>query len=342
VLQLAAVALILRSERRSATVGAAGLCTVAILTKLSAVWAPLAIGTWLLLRNRRRLGLFAPSLLLLLAASTAMFQVVSDGRMLTNLQEVAFAGVGGPSAVLRSPTRILSLVADGAPLLLILVPFAVGAALRGRRGISLWVISLLWALLVLVVVMADVGALHNHLLDVIVLTLLVVGEVWVAVQPAPGRTSVIGAFLAVAVFWGVIASLLLEVRPDVEQAIRSRSDGTSPRYDPHPLAGTIAPSDTLLSEDPYIPVALGRRPVALDAWMLVRIGRKHPGWISDLAARIEARRFDWIVLVYPLSFRGWYSLEHFGDEIAEAIRTGYRFHGRLDGFYLYTPAGRAS
>ena len=154
VFQLAAVALIQRSTRSAATLGAAGLCTLAIVTKLSAVWAPLAIGTWLLLRNRRQLVVFTAALLLLLAATTALFQIVSDGRMLTNLQEVAFAGVGGPSGLLRSPTRILSLVADGAPLLLILVPFALaGTVLRGRRGMSLWFISLVWALLVLVVVM---------------------------------------------------------------------------------------------------------------------------------------------------------------------------------------------
>lgn len=170
------------------------------------------------------------------------------------------------------------------------------------------------------------------------LTLLVVGAFWAEVQPVSARTTVIGAVFALAVLWGVGASLLLELRPDVEQAIRARSDGASPRYDPHPLAGTIAASDGLLSEDPYIPVALGRRPVVLDAWMLQRLGRKHPGWISDLAARMEARQFDWIVLAYPLSFRGWYSEQHFGDEIAEAIRTGYRFDGRKDGYYLYAPA----
>src|SRR5215203_3004100 len=121
VFQLAAVALIQRSTRSAATLGAAGLCTLAIVTKLSAVWAPLAIGTWLLLRNRRQLVVFTAALLLLLAATTALFQIVSDGRMLT---------------------------------------------------------------------------------------------FWAEVQPVSARTTVIGAVFALAVLWGVGASLLLELRPD--------------------------------------------------------------------------------------------------------------------------------
>jgi hypothetical protein len=213
----------------------------------------------------------------------------------------------------------------------------IGRALTAGLIIAALVTFLAWGFLALVHVddRYHVGWVEGSR---IALTRSAVSGVLPAVQPASGCTSVIGALLAVAVLWGVSASLLLELRPDVEQAIRARSDGTSPSYDPHPLAGTIAAGDALLSEDPYIPVALGRRPVVLDAWMLLRFRRKHPGWISDLAARIEARQFDWIVLAYPLSFRGWYSQQHFGDQIAEAIRTGYRFDGRKDGYYLYAPA----
>jgi hypothetical protein len=343
VLQIAAVALMQRSQRPVATIGSAGLCALAILTKLTAVWAPLAIGVWLLLRDRRRLRLFAPPLLLLLAAEVVLCQALSDGRMLTNLREVAFAGVGGASGFVQSPMRVLSLVADGAPIVLILVPFAfVGVVMRGRQGISIWLISLLCALVVLLVVMADTGALYNHLLDLVVLTLIVAGELWAAFEPSPCRMSVIGVTLTMVVIWGLASSFLLEVRPDLEEAAREIVGGTPARYDPHPLAHEIAPGDTLLSEDPYVAVSLGRRPVVLDAWTLLRIGRKHPVWTSDLAERIEARQFDRIVLVYPISFEGWYSQTHFGAPIADAIRTSYRFGERRDGYYVYVPARRAT
>ena len=89
-----------------------------------------------------------------------------------------------------------------------------------------------------------------------------------------------------------------------------------------------------------MPVSLGRRPVILDAWMFRRTATKHPRWISDLAKRIRAHEFDRIVLVSPLSDRGWYSEIHFGDTIADAIRADYRLDGLRDGYYVYVPVAR--
>jgi len=342
--QLGAVALVQHSTRRAATVGAAALCTVAILTKLSAVWAPLAIGAWLLLGDRRRLQVFVPSFLVLLTATVAAVQVASGGEMLTNLREVAFAGTGGPFGLLRSPLHLLGLAADSAPLLLVLAPFALvgGATVRGSGRISIWYVSLLSALAVLLVVMADRGALHNHIIDLVVLTVLVVGEVWHAVQPPISRSSLMGATLAAALLWGVATSFLLEMWPDVRQTVVAVARGTSSeRNNPHPLAGEVGPTDTVLSEDPYVPVSLGRHPVVLDAWVFRRVATKHAPWVSDLAERIQAHEFDRIVLVYPLSFRGWYSEIHFGDTIADAIRSDYQLDGLRDGYYVYVPRARA-
>lgn len=342
-LQLAAVGLIRYSPRSSATIGSAGLCALAVIMKLTALWAPLAIGVWLVFRDRRRLSLFAPLLLVLIAAEGGLLEILSSGRMLTDLREVTFAGVGGASGFVQSPMRVLSLVADGAPLVLILVPFAfVGLVARGRQAVSIWLVSLFCALASLLVVMADTGALYNHLIDVVVLTLVAAGDLWATIERQSRRMSVLGATLSMVVVWGVAASFLLEVRPDVEEAAREVRGSSAPtRYEPHPLAHELA-GKTLLSEDPYIPVSLNQRPVVLDAWMLLRLGTKHPVWISDLARRIAAHRFDRIVLVYPVSFEGWYRTTHFGAPIANAIRTSYRLRGRRDGFYIYFPAHRGT
>lgn len=339
VLQLAAVGLIRYALRPAATVGSAALCALAVVAKLTAVWAPIAIVGWLLVRDRRRLRLFAPLLVLLLAAELGLLQALSDGRILTNLHEVAFAGVGGASGFVQSPMRVLALVADGAPLVLILFPLAfVGLVVRGRQAISIWLVSLLSALAVLLVVMADTGALYNHLIDLVVLTLVAVGDLWGWAEPSPRRVSVVGATLSAVVVWGLAASFLLEVRPDLEEAAREVVGSTPARYEPHPLANEIGGSDTLLSEDPYVPVSLGRRPVVLDAWTLLRVGRKHPAWIAELAERIEVRHFDRIVLVYPITFEGWYRKTHFGAPVGAAIRTSYRFAEQRDGYYVYVPS----
>jgi hypothetical protein len=341
VLQLAAVGLIAYGRRPSATAGSAALCALALVTKLTAVWAPLAIVAWLLVGDRRRLKLFVPLVVVLVVAELVLLQALSDGRMLTNLREVAFAGVGGASGFVQSPTRVLSLMADGAPIVLILFPLAfVGLVLRGREAVSIWLVSLLSALVVLLAVMADTGALHNHLVDVVVLTLIVTGELWATLGSSSRRMSAVGAALSVVVVWGLAASFLLVVRPDFEEAAREVVGNTPARYEAHPLAHEIGSRETLLSEDPYIPVSLGRRPVVLDAWTLLRLGRKHPSWTSDLAERIEARRFDRIVLVYPISFEGWYREAHFGPAVGAAIRAGYRLDEQQDGYYVYLPRRR--
>ena len=99
----------------------------------------------------------------------------------------------------------------------------------------------------------------------------------------------------------------------------------------------IHADEVVLSEDPYVPVSLGRTPLVLDAWALLRLGREHPEWTEDLARRIESREFDKIVLVYPITFRAWYSELHFGDTIASAIRRSYELDREADGYHVYIP-----
>jgi len=337
--QLGAVALIGGSKERRSTLLAAGLCTLAIASKLSAVWAPPAIVLWLLIRDRRRVLPFLGALALLLVATFALLQIVTDGRLLANLAELTFAGVGGVSDALRSPLRLLQLVVDGAPVLLVLAPFAlVGEPLiAGRSGLSIFYVALLTAILSLLVILSDRGTLHNHLLDITVLTFIVVGRVWsLSARGEPSR--VLPSLVAVAVLWGVGASAVVVVRPDLQAAAGSVFQGQDPSTDDRAeLAGEVGRHETLLAEDPYVPTSLGRTPVVLDAWVLLRLTRSHPGWVADLAGRIQDHAFDKIVLVYPITFEAWYRELHFGQVVSEAIRENYRFAGRRAGYYVYVP-----
>jgi hypothetical protein len=338
--QLGAVALVGSSKERRSTLLAAGLCTLAIASKLSAVWAPLAIFVWLLIRDRRRVLPFLGALVLFLLGTFALLQIVTDGRLLANLAELTFAGVGGVSDVLRSPLRLLELVMDGAPVLLVLAPFALFAEpiVAGRSGLSIFYVALLTALVILLVILSDRGTLHNHLLDISVLTFIVVGRVWsLSPRGEPSRTP-LPSLVAVAVLWGVGASAVVAVRPDLQAAVGSVIHGQDPSTDEDAeLAREVEPRDTLLAEDPYVPISLDRTPVVLDAWVLLRLSRSHPDWVADLAGRIQDQSFDKIVLVYPITFEAWYRELHFGQVISDAIRENYRFAGRLAGYYEYVP-----
>ena len=338
--QLGAVALVGSSKERRSTLLAAGLCTLAIASKLSAVWAPLAIFVWLLIHDRRRIVPFLGALAALLLSMFGLLQIVTDGRLLANLAELTFAGVGGISDVLRSPLRLLELVIDGAPVLLILAPFALFGEplIAGRSGLSMFYIGLLTAILSLIVILSDRGTLHNHLLDVTVLTLIVVGRVWsLSARGEPSRAP-LPSLVAVAVLFGVGASAVVVVRPDLWPAVGSVIHGQDPFSADHAeLARQVGPEDTLLAEDPYVAISLGRTPVVLDAWVLLRLTRSHPEWVAELADRIRDHAFDKIVLVYPITFEAWYRELHFGQVVSEAIRENYRFAGRRAGYYVYVP-----
>ncbi len=73
-----------KPERRSVMISGA-LCVLAILSKLSAVWALFAIAVWLFVRRRDDLAWFIGSFLLFLALSLTALQVASGGRMFASL-----------------------------------------------------------------------------------------------------------------------------------------------------------------------------------------------------------------------------------------------------------------
>lgn len=335
--QLGAIGLMAHRPGRSSSLWAAGLSVLAVLSKLSAVWAPLAILVWLFLRDRRELIWFLGSLLLLLGASLGALQLLSGGNAWTNFYELTFAGVSNAGAILRSPIRLVGMLSDSGPALVALGPFALlGALVSSRRHLGLYYLALLFATLTLLIILFDAGATQNHVLDVMVLTVLGVGGLVSEGQPNRTWKPMVSAAVALALVWSSGIFLTVDLRPDVLGAVRALR-GNGPARSP--LTGEISPSDRVLSENPYIPLSLGQfPPVVLDAWALLRLERRHPDWVNDLAQRIERHEFDVIILENSLDFRGWYSTIHFGSTIASAMRQNYRFEKQVGRYFVYVPA----
>jgi hypothetical protein len=341
-LQLVAVGIVARSLRPGAVVGAAGLAALALVSKLSALWAPLGIVVWLLLRDRRRLVWFVAAYVVFAAAFLLLFIALSEGRMVENVFGLASSGVAGLRSFLVAPYRLLHLLVSHAPAawaLLPLVGFAAWTALRQRQD-SIYVIGLLWALAILLFVLSDIGTGWNQLLDVIVLAALVLGEAAERMQvgmTAPTERSGVRAatVLALAVVWVVASGLAVTLVPAAQQAAANPG-----AYARAPLAGLATPRSSILSEDPYVPLSLGQTPVVLDPFMLLRLGRGQPEAVTTLAERIERREFDLVVLVVPLEplDQEWWQEYHFGPEIIQAVDRSYHFSSRVQGYYVYVPA----
>jgi hypothetical protein len=339
-LQIAALGLVARSSSRWAVAGAGALVALAFLTKVSAIWGLVAVAAYLLLRDRRKVPLFLGVAAAVAAASFAAVDLISEGRMHENLLEFAFAGGGGIRAmVLESPQKLVRLLEEDAAASWLLVPLALlgtGLALAERR-LTIYHLGLAAAVCSLLVVLADTGTDFNHLVDLVVLLAVVTGAFAVRVGTNGERDQVLSALILVVLVVALAGSYQVRLRSDTREAASMLLGGaTSPIYDPRPLEGLIQEGESVLSDDPFVPVSLGERPVIGDAFMLLRIADRHPEWRADLVRRIERHEFDKVVLTLPLDLTDdWWSDFHLGIEIATALAREYRPAGRVVGSYDY-------
>jgi hypothetical protein len=340
-LQVMAVWIVSSTTRSAGTVAAAALAALAFISKLSAIWAPLAIVVWLLARDRKRLAWFSAAYVCLAGGLLLVFAGISGGRIFENVFGLATTGITGLRSVVLSPYRIAHLMVQEATTAWAVFPIAAFAgwlALKERRA-SIYLLSLLFALAVLLVVLVDVGTGWNQLIDIVVLSAIVIGEVVARTRIDRGwleraAAGTVAVMLGLTLLWVTLSGFVVMLVPDVRAAVSGEAS-----YRDDPFAGVADASTSILSEDPYVPVSLGQVPVVLDAFMLLRFGQQHPGAIDDLIQRIDAREFDVVVLVVPLEplDQSWWREEDFGPEVVQAISRAYVFAGRTQGYYVYRP-----
>jgi hypothetical protein len=220
------------------------------------------------------------------------------------------------------------------------VPFALLGILAAWRSsaLTLYHHALAWSLLLTLVVFTDIGAGLNQLLDPAVLTVALVANFASSIQHERLGRAALSTALAVGVIWAGLSGVRGFV-PDLREAATSlRSGAPSPKYNPQPLASVVAAGDTLLAEDPGIPVLLGRAPIILDAFMLRRLDEAQPGMVDVLVARVEGGEFAYVALINPLDAEEpWWRDYHFGLRLVTALRRRYAFARTVDGYYLYQP-----
>jgi hypothetical protein len=335
--QLGAVALAERTTKRGGLVGAAALCTLAVLTKLSALWAAIAIGLWLLIYHRRQFLMFAGSFVGLLVASLAGLHLATTGRMAASFMELTFAGLEGHKTLAKATLGFLGLFQQFASVTWALFGFALLAMAVGimHKQVSIYQLSLVTAVIIVAVEMADYGTYQNHLLDLVVLTVVVIGGLWAQATSSTSSLWPLAAAIAIAVVWIGGSSYLLNLRIETMNALQ----GDRAAHSIGGLLEQLPQGATLLSEDPSIPLAQGQLPMVLDPWMVSRLEVRHPEWVGDLATRIDQKEFDVIVLLYRAdeAHEGWYESQ-FGNTVISAVRRHYRWTEQIAGYQLYLPA----
>ncbi len=334
--QLAALALVHR-QVRGAYVFAGILCTLGVLTKITALWAPAAILWYTLLRDRKACMVFGLTWLASLGLALGILHVLTAGRMLASFG--AFTEPMLITQLLKSPFRLIYYIAWTSTELVVLTPLVI-MELYAARGAGRWSVfhtALLFCLPVMLVVFADRGTGFNHVIDLVVLAAVIVGMLW-----SSGKTAVSQAVLtmgAITVLWGVGAAWtrsLANPTRDMARAIVTSGDDSP--YPALPLASVLTEPGPMLCEDARVAIAHGQAPVVLDPYALPFLERNHPDWLAALLKRIERHEFQYIVLQYRLDLDprvndGWYDII-FGPTVSSAIRDHYRFHAEKDGFVV--------
>jgi hypothetical protein len=341
-LQTAALAMVLRRRERSSVLIAGLLAGLAVASKLTGVWAFFAIATWLLVERRMRsAAIFAAACLGTAAVILGAVQVVTSGGLTAHLMAFSLAGVHGATSFFRGPNQVLYNLLGHAFGAVVLFPLAfVGAVLLREWHFSLIHIALGYALILLIIVYGDVGTGPNQLLDVVVLTALAVGQLAGRIgSDADARTaSIVVLVVAVSTIWAAGLDLVRTVGFDLRSAIGGLANRAPTTRSAVVVAGLVKPGDEVLAEDPAIYVALHRRPIVMDPFMVLRLERLHPQWVDSLITRIAERRFDLVVLVVPLenpAFDYWWTDFHFGPRVAAALRSSYRPDGTVGRYFLY-------
>jgi hypothetical protein len=343
VLQLGAVMIVRRFEGWRGALVAALVCTLGLLAKQTALWAPAAILLSYLLNRRWRIaGLFFLAWGGSLTAALAGLHWVTDGRMRASF-EVCAVAIEGPGPVLAVLNLLYRLGKAGAAAAVLVPALVVGCVVAARqRRLNVYHLAVFCYLPVLVVIFADKGSDYNHLLDLLVLAVPVAGGLWVSL---PGTREVNGGnrlALGLAICWAAFAGWATVLEGGVREAIWAWRGAPALAYPTKPLAGLVADNDTIFSEDPWIEVARNQTPTLLDPFAVSLLTKKHPELTNPLVERLRKGEFTKVVLLRQpgtassADWHEWYG-RHLGEPVIKAIRERYQLEAHAEGYFVYVP-----
>lgn len=334
ILQLAAVHLVAReaaSPRHYA--GAGALAALAVLSKLSAGWAGLAVGLVALREPRRALLPFAAAALLTLGAGLVGVELLSGGHFSENILGLAGSGLarhaGSTGGVIG---KFQYLWVESSLVSWALMPVVLydlrHAVTRGRLDVEQ--VAFVITLGLTVFILADAGTFANHLLDLVVLTVLLAGRALgrELAEPGPRRVPVV---LAVTVVLAGLAGFNHSIAPELRAPVSAARD---------PLAEVLRNAGPYLCEDATIPIVRGERPLVTDAWIFLRWAARHPEAEAHLIGRIARRELTHVVLLRDPSddySREWYSVQSLSPPVIAAVQQHYVQSAVVEGYHVFVP-----
>jgi hypothetical protein len=292
---MSAVSFALRSGRHGGAwwlAAASGAVMAAALTKVTALAYAAPIAVWLVSARRPRAAAwFAFGTAALFAVAVGVVQIASHGHFVESLRATITGGMGSADVWRAAPKFVREIVLD--PFVAVLFALAswraVASVTKGRPRLA--EVYLAGASLVTLVIFASPGTVGNHLVDLQMSSVLVIGIAIADGRLSPRPAAAVFGCLAVAL---TAISIPFANIPSVIATLRAQ--GRPSRAAVRAVHAEFLPTGTrYLSTDPVIAVLNDERPLLLDAFNLDRFLRERTPAGRDLEQRV--RRHDFQVIV---------------------------------------------
>ncbi len=327
-------------KRRAITV-ASILFVLAWSAKMTTIFGLAAAIVWLVVQGARRsawmLGVQTGCGYLLVAGAMI---IASKGRVVEVFRACASGGAGWRQ-ILAAPAAMIGVSRRVDPslylFLWLIVVLCILGMLNGLKRPALDLPTLLFGFTFLVTMMifGSPGTNFNHLLDLQIACVVVIG-IWITRQSSVQQRQL-------GIFALGLATLLCAQSPfhrmtttivDVEARRFSRT-----------VEAIGAIDKPILAENAVVPLTAGQLPYVLDPWMVNLLGRRNPGFRQPLIDAVQQKRFGAIVLSMwdPQGDHGrkWYDQESFGTGFVPALFANYQLVATVDDQLIYKPKANA-
>ena len=204
---------------------------------------------------------------------------------------------------------------------------------KSLKNLSTWLF--ITTAIVTVAIFGSPGTNLNHLLDIQIASIVVLGYL---AKPTHSQIQ-----RRLGIFALVLATLIPIGRGGFAFVSRDPA-GTVRLADGSRFRNVIAlvtrTDKPILAENPIIPVLAGQSPYVLDPWMLSLLRKRIDHFEEPLMERLRSRTFGAVVLAEnPDSDDGrdWYGRQNFGPGFTATLKDNYRLLSVIDGQYVYVP-----
>ncbi len=323
------------------------LCALGVMAKFSAIWGPLAITAFLMLRERRCLVTFVAVTVGATGAAVLACDWLTAGRMHANFTALSAAGVSTKDILFAPVVLCWKLGRSGLGVVFLVPAFVVElAAAAIKRRNTLFHFAAYACLGMTLVIYTDRGSDSNHLLDLVVLSAIMTGSLWGAMPTASeNRDSPVQLVVVLAMIWVLFTGWVNAlVFPVVGAVSTLQQHKVHSQLAAQPLASVIGPDDSVLAEDPWVELSRGRAPVVLDPYAVARMSVSNPALTRPLAQRVAAQEFAFLVLLQRMDSsvptdRYQWEDRAFGHEVVTAMRSNYQYLTDREGYVVYVPLG---